>query len=379
MNDSSKRWICTGAVAWLGAALPFGSMAFAQAQKPQMSEDVFKNIQVLKGIPVDEFMGTMGLFSAALNFCCKECHVGAGGSDPKWEDDSIPQKKMARIMVTMVNNINKQNFGGRQMVTCWTCHHGAAFPTTTPPMDSIYGEPSVVPPDILPVAPASAGVPSADQILDKYVQALGGAAKLAGITSFVSKGTSHLFGESNEDPAEVYAKAPNQLATIVHQREGDVARTYDGRDAWVMLPLTVTQEYQLHAGALEGAKLDAQLAFPGGLKQFFKTWRVGFPTTLDGKDVYVIQGNNGPGLLGTFYFDKKTGLLTRMIRAAVSTVGRVPTQIDYNEYRPVAGVMMPFKWTFSWVSGKEEYVMTEIQPNVPVDAAKFARPVPKAK
>ncbi len=140
-----------------------------------------------------------------------------------------------------------------------------------------------------------------------------------------------------------------------------------------------TQEYQLHAGALEGAKLDAQLAFPAGLKQFFKTWRVGFPTTLDGKDVYVIQGNNGPGLLGTFYFDKKTGLLTRMIRAAVSTVGRVPTQIDYNEYRPVAGVMMPFKWTFSWVSGKEEGGLTEIQPNVPVDAAKFARPVPKAK
>jgi photosynthetic reaction center cytochrome c subunit len=378
MKVSSRRLMCTGAVAWLGSALPFGGMAFAQ--KPQMSEEVFKNIQVLKGIPVDEFMGTMGLFSAALNVCCGDCHVGAGGSDPKWEDDTPSTKKMARRMVAMVNTINKQNFGGAQMVTCWTCHHGGSFPSTTPPIDSIYSEPLVLPPDILPQAPASAGVLNVDQILNKYIQALGGASQLAGLTSYIAKGTSHVFGpdETKLDPAEIYAKAPNQLATIIHQREGDVARTYDGRDGWVMLPLTVTQEYQLHAGALEGAKLDAELPFPGGIKQFFKTWRVGFPTTLEGRDVYVIQGS-APGLLATFYFDKQTGLLTRMIREANSAVGRVPTQIDYSDYRPVAGVMIPFKFTFGWVSGREEYVLTEVQPNVPIDAAKFAKPTPRAQ
>jgi hypothetical protein len=91
MRISSKRLMYTGAVAWLGSALPFVGMAFAQ--KPQVSEDVFKNIQVLKGIPVDEFMGTMGLFSAALNVCCGDCHVGAGGSDPKWEDDTPSTKE----------------------------------------------------------------------------------------------------------------------------------------------------------------------------------------------------------------------------------------------------------------------------------------------
>jgi hypothetical protein len=371
----------TGAAVWLSAALPFGGMLSAQtpaASKPQMSEDVFKNIQVLKGIPVDEFMGTMGLFSAALNVCCGDCHVGAGGSDPKWEADDKPEKRMARRMVQMVANINKQNFGGAQRVTCWTCHHGGSFPSTTPPIDSIYSEPSVTPPDLLPVAPASAGVPSAEQILDKYIQALGGADKLAALKSYTAKGTSHLFGEAQDDPAEIYAKAPDQLATIVHQREGDLARTYDGKDAWVMLPLTVTGEYQLHDGMLEGGKLDAEMAFPGGIKQFFKTWRVGFQTTLDGKDVYVIQGS-APGLLATFYFDRKTGLLTRLIREATTVIGRVPTQWDYSDYRPVAGVMMPYKWTFGWVSGREEYVISEIQPNVPVDNAKFAKPVQRAK
>jgi photosynthetic reaction center cytochrome c subunit len=362
---------------WFNAVFPFETVAYAQNQKI-MSEQAFKNIQVLKGIPVDEFMGTMGLFSAALNVCCGDCHVGAGGDDPKWEADTIPRKQTARRMVTMVNNINRDNFGGAQVVTCWTCHRGSSNPATTPPLDSIYGDAVVVPPDVLPQATANSGAPSVDQVFDKYIQALGGAQRLAALTSYTEKGTSHLFGETQEDPAEVAAKAPNLLATVVHQRGGDLARTWDGRDAWVMLPLTVVGEYQLNAGAMEGAKLDAQMAFPGGLKQFFRTWRVGFPTTLDGKEVNVLQGV-APGLLGTFYFDKQTGLLTRMIRMATSVIGRVPTQVDYSDYRPVAGVMMPYKWTYAWVSGREEYVMTEIQPNAPVDNSKFAKPVQRQK
>ena len=69
----------------------------------------------------------------------------------------------------------------------------------------------------------------------------------------------------------------------------------------------------------------------------------------------------------TFYFDKESGLLVRMVRYTNSAVGRVPTQIDYSDYRPVAGVMMPFKWSYAWVSGREEFAMTDIQPNVAVD------------
>ena len=146
-----------------------------------------------------------------------------------------------------------------------------------------------------------------------------------------------------------------------------------------MLPLTVVQEYQLNPTAREGAKLDAELAFPWRMKQFFPTWRVGFPANLEGKSVNVIQGS-APGILATFYFDAQTGLLSRTVHYADSAVGRVPTQIDYSDYRPAAGgVMMPFKWTYSWVSGREEYTMTDVTPNVPIDAAKFGRPVQRTK
>ena len=364
----------------VGAFLVVSAQAPPKTALPgETADQHFKNVTVLKGIPVDEFMGEMGLFSAALSFCCKDCHTGAGTSNPKWEDDP-PRKVIARRMAQMVSNINKENFNGRQVVTCWTCHRGSPSPAITPPIDTIYGDTVFTPTDVLPAAtPANAGTPPADQILDKYIQALGGADALSKLTSFTAKGTSHLFGEVQEDPAEIAAKSPNLLATVVHQREGDVARTYDGREAWVMLPLTVVGQYPLNGSALEGAKLDAQLAFPGGLKQFFNTWRVTYPSVVSGKPVYVIQGTTPGGLLATFYFDKQTGLLTRMVRYAASSMGRVPTQIDYSDYRPVNGVMMPYKWTYGWISGQEIYTITEYQANAAVDSAKFAKPVQRAK
>jgi photosynthetic reaction center cytochrome c subunit len=373
MKLPSKRLMMySGAVALLGAAVPFGGVAFAQA-KPQMADDVFKNVKVLKGLTVDEFMGTMGLFSAALNVCCGDCHIGAGGSDPKWDADP-PRKVVARHMVEVMNKVNKDNFGGTQVVTCWTCHRGSASPATTPAIDAIYSDPVPMPTDVLPQASAGAVVPSIDQILDKYVQALGGADALSKLTGYSGKGASTTFGQDKANPAEIYAKAPDKFVTIVHQREGDMIRTSDGHDAWVVLPLTVTGEYQLTATAAEGGKLDGQLAFPGDIKGFFKTWRVSYPANIDGHDVNVVQGSGPGGFIATFYFDKQTSLLTRMVRYANSAVGRVPTQIDFADYRPVAGVMMPFKRTYGWVSGREEYVLTEIKPNAPVDDAKFAKP-----
>src|ERR1700746_4097879 len=70
-------------------------------QKPQMSEDAFKNVQVLRGIPVNEFMGTMGFFSAALSMNCTDCHVNESAGDWKRYADDTPLKQTARRMVLM--------------------------------------------------------------------------------------------------------------------------------------------------------------------------------------------------------------------------------------------------------------------------------------
>src|SRR3954470_4985659 len=100
----------------------------AQVQKPPMAEEVFKNVQVLKGIPVDRFMGTMGFFSASLGLNCTDCHVEESGGDWARYADNTPLKRTARRMMLMVNGINQTNFGGRQVVTCDTCHRGTNHP-----------------------------------------------------------------------------------------------------------------------------------------------------------------------------------------------------------------------------------------------------------
>src|SRR5665213_1511281 len=155
--------------------------------KSQMSEDVFKNVQVLKGIPVDEFLGTMGVFSAALGISCEDCHKA---DDSKWENLAIdsPMKRRARGMLQMMAALNKNNFGGRQMVTCYTCHRGNQSPRVTASLARLYGmTPTEEPVDVIE---QSSNQPSADQILDKYIQALGGAQKLAALTSFIATGSN---------------------------------------------------------------------------------------------------------------------------------------------------------------------------------------------
>src|SRR5580700_11675581 len=141
-------------VALLGAGLAVAQTA--APQKPLMSDQVFKNVRALKGIPVDDFMETMGLISAALSFDCSDCHTNAGTDKVDWAADT-PRKVIARTMVNMVSTINKNNFGGRQAVTCWTCHRNRDKPLVTPTMETIYSMPNLEPDDVIVPTP---GLPS---------------------------------------------------------------------------------------------------------------------------------------------------------------------------------------------------------------------------
>ena len=269
----------------------------------------------------------------------------------------------------MVTAINRENFNGRTVVTCWTCHRGSNRPAATPALDTVYGTPVIEPADILPQAPQ---VPSADEIFTKYIEALGGAARLATVTGYAATGKSRAYGEFGSGyPIEIFAKAPNQRATFVHTATGDLARTFDGRAGFVINPLTVVGQMALTATELDGAKLDAELSFPGQIKGTLSNWRVSTPTTLNDREVQVVQGSNAAGLVATFYFDKQTNLLVRMVRYANSVIGRVPTQVDYSDYRDVGGIKMPFHWVFLWLNGQDDFVLSEVRLNVPIEAAKF--------
>ena len=362
--------------AWLMSAVLAAGQAGAQP-KPPMSEEAFKNVRVLRGIPVDEFMGTMGVFSAALGISCGDCHTE---SDTSWENyalDTSPRKVMARRMVQMVTALNAASFGGRQVVTCYTCHRGSSRPAVTASLARVYGNPPTEETD--DIIQQAAGVPSADSVLDKYVQAIGGAQRLAGVTSFVARGTSVGYGpESTNRPIEIFAKAPDQRAMIIHTIDGDNTRTYDGRAGWSAAPHQPVPVLPLAGSELAGIRLDAELSFPARIKSALRDWRTGFQTEIDDRTVDVVQGTSAGGVLATFYFDRGTGLLTRMVRYADSRVGRLPTQFDFADYRDVSGVKMPYRWKMSWLDGLENVELTDVRVNVAVDATKFAKPAAPA-
>ena len=384
-----------GTVWWLGNALQAQQPAPAAAQPT--SDRVFKNVQVLKDIPVDDFMGTMGIMCAALGFDCSDCHTNAGTEKVDWAADT-PRKVRARGMVRMMTAINRDNFGGRQMVTCWSCHHGRDRPSTTPSLEFMYGPANQEMDDVLT---QMEGQPTPDSIIDKYLNAIGGRERLASVKSYVAKGKSVGFGGfGGGGSVQIFAKFPDQRTTLIEFPEaperGRSIRVYNGHDGWLETPLTVLGEYQLTGGELDGARLDAELAFPAQIKDVLTNLRVSLPATISdlpapssqsSKDVSmvalgqdrpanVVQGTGPRGTIATLYFDQQTNLLLRVVRYGKSPIGRVPTQVDYADYRDVGGIKMPFKMVFAWMDGRDAIQLSEVQTNVPVDAARFGKPAP---
>ena len=361
----------------MAATLAYGQTG--PGEKPPLADKVFKNVQVLKGIPVDQFMGTMGFFSASLGMTCTDCHVAeSGGNWEKYADDT-ELKQTTRKMLVMVSALNRTYFGGRREVTCYSCHRGGDRPKVTPSLTELYSAPP--PPEPADSIDQAAQARPADPILDKYIQALGGAQQLAKLTSFAAKGTYVGFGETDKTPMEIFAKAPAQRTMIVHTSIGDSITRYDGHIGWISAPAanTPVPTLELTGGELEGAMLDAVLSFPAGLKQALRQWRAGAPATIDDHEVQVVQGTSDGRYPVDLYFDPRSGLLLRVVRYSHSPVGLNPTQIDYADYREVAGVKMPFRWTVTWLSGRSTIELTNVQSNVPIDAAQFAQPKSAAR
>ena len=363
-------------VVWLLAAPIIGAQD--TSGRPQMAEDVFKDVQILKGIPVDQFMGTMGFFSASLGLNCTDCHVEESGGNWARYADNTARKQMARKMMLMVNTINRTNFNGRQVVTCNTCHRGITRPSIMPSLDQLYSSPPPDEPGNL--IQQAGGQPPANEILDRYLEALGGPERVAALTSFTAKGNYAGFDDTDKSPMEMYAKAPGQYMILAHSDSGDITWTFDGRSAWIAAPATDKPVPLLAVTGqeLDGVKLQAEALFPARIKQSLTNWRTGFPVVINGREVNVVQGTTANGGTGTLCFDAETGLLVRLVRFSNSPVGRVVTRVDYSDYREVAGVKMPFKWIVSWLDGRSTYEFTSVQPNAPIDASRFAKPAPSA-
>jgi len=347
---------------------PTGS-ATSQTSATQTTEQKFKNIQVLKGLPADQLIPAMQFITASLGVGCSFCHV-----ENHFDQDDKKPKQMARKMMQMMAAINQQNFEGHREVTCNTCHRGAPRPVSIP-IISEEPKPPTGPPMLEAEEQLPPNLPSPDQLVEKYVQALGGASAIQKISTRVEKGTADFSG--HEVSVDVFEQAPAQRATVMHLRVGDNVATFDGKQGWIAEPGRPV--FEMPASDVEGAKMDADLQFPIHLKQASGELRAGRPEKIGDRETYQVIAltNNQPRL--RLYFDKQSGLLVRVVRYSDSPLGFNPVRIDYADYRAVDGVQVPYRWTVSRPAGQFTIQATEVRQNIPIGQEKFVRPAEPAR
>jgi len=352
-------------------------LTHAQAAPPSMegktAEQFYKSIRVLNGVPADQVIESMHQIRAALGVNCEFCH-----EDPDRAADTKETKETARQMMRMVMDINKNNFKGQQEVTCYTCHRGSTVPMTTVPLPAVEkGE-----------EPEPQGLPSADQILSKYVQALGGEQAIRKITSRVITGTQFIpTGPGGLVPVpamiERSQKAPNLVVNVYRTPTYTIADGFDGSKAWSQdLRGRVTEP---NAADQMRAKRDADFYLPLDLKQTYTQMQVRGFENVNGHDAYVVIARPQGDRVERLYFDVQTGLLMRKWSSLATPVGEAPFQVDYEDYRDTgSGVKFPYLIVMNPANARTEpsttatIRVTKVQDNTPLDSSKFAKPESKA-
>lgn len=336
------------------------------AQPPVKSAgEVFKNVQVLKDIPANQLIPSMEFISSSLGVRCEFCHV-----EGAFYKDTKRPKLTARHMIQMELAINKENFGGRTEVTCYTCHRGMTHPVGVPAIGK----------EAASSAPGGeemnhAAMPTADQILAKFAQAAGGAEAIQKVSSAVAKG-SVTGPDGKQLPVEIDSKGPDQYRRVVNTPHGETVVVYNGHEGWSTSPGRPARE--ITGGELAAVKLDADLDLPANLKQQFSHFRVTRPEQIDGREAYVLLGFNPGQPPVKLYFDSQSGMLVRIETFTPTPLGALPMQLDYSDFRSPGGVGTPFRETISEPGRSTTIQFNDVQQNAPVSDSEFAKPSERA-
>ncbi len=343
--------------------VPQGPKKEGAAPAPEKTAgESFKNVQVLKDLPASQFIPNMFFITEALGVGCEHCHVTSDSGPWPLEKDDKKEKQTARDMLKMLRSINDQFFAGQLEVTCATCHQGHPEPDNLPPIRALGAKPpETVEQDLSPL-------PTADRVLDRYVEAIGGSAALQKLTTRLVKGV--MVTESGKTfPLTVTQKAPNLGLTAAVLSSGHDSRDgYDGTTAWNSFDRSVFESHGLEASRIAR---DAQFFVATDVKKRYpRRFTAGMETVGD-QECFVVRAG-GPGRVSEkLSFSVKTGLLLRRMIFTRTEVGRFVEQTDFSDYRAVDGVRLPFTVARIEVNTRYTEKYSEMHHNVPVDDSIF--------
>lgn len=304
------------------------------------SAEVFKNLKVLNNIPADLLLPSMQFITSSLGVSCEYCHV-----ENAFDRDDKKPKKTARQMMVMVNELNSK-FQGKLEITCYSCHRGSPRPLTVPVIAA--ATPRLLSEPLPDVHQASANDPSPVDVIAKYINARGGAGRIASLVSLEERGT--FASDSHAFPIEVYETKSARSATLIHFPGADRIAVFDGASGSVLVP--GRQPRAMTPGEADAARMDVDLQFAPDLNKIFSEIKFTGTSNLGTQGTVVLSGQR-PGLPAVeMYFDVTSGLLLRTIHYSPSALGLNPTETDYSDYRETGGVKIPFRWTSATPTGR---------------------------
>jgi len=329
------------------------------------ASEVFKNVQVLKDVPSDQLIPAMQFITSSLGVQCSYCHV-----ENAFDKDDKKTKQTARKMMQMMLDIDASNFEGKQIVTCNTCHRGNPKPLAIPLIPE--SQPHLLSEAEPPSQPNPPNLPRAEEIIAKYVAAVGGEPGITKLSSLDEKGTFEAGGRSF--PVEIFVQSPDRIAIVTHWPNGDGSTTFDGRSGWITFP--GRPQHLMSPAEIDAARIEADLHFPIDIGKLFSGLRVEKEMKIGDQDAVLISGQRQGVPPVEMYFDKQSGLLIREVRYAQSPLGRNPAQIDYSDYGDVAGIKLPFHWTSSTPTGRFTIQLEDAQANAAMPESRFEKPRP---
>ena len=345
-------------------------LPIALQDKP--AEQTYKNIRVLTGMPSSQMLGVMNYMRASLGVRCDYCHTLERRNGIKgWEKDDKPAKVTARRHIQMVFDINRASYGGQPIVTCNTCHQGKTQPVRVPPIGQGALKEQVISP---PQAASAEALPTVEEVLDKYVAAVGGRARFEKLKTRVVKGV-FVDWDGTSFPLEVQQASPSKLLISFNvPGRGTVAQGFDGTKGW-------SRSFNGQTRALSGTELsvlkrNAEFNREIRLKELYPSMRVEGKERVNEREAYVVSAQTAQGDTERLYFDAQSGLLLRRYLETPTILGPNPEQTDYEDYREVDGVKLPFVVRISYldthISSTRKY--TEIKHNTPLPETQFNPP-----
>jgi len=325
---------------WFAIAIALSASTTAattvEAQTPAPVGATRPNLRVLQALPESQLFPLMNLLADSLGVRCDYCHVQVAPNLTRtpsnvggwaWDRDDKPPKRKAREMMRMVIDLNARAFTGASPITCYTCHRGATQPARTPPL----------PPAGTVTTPAALPLPSADRVWTNYVNAVGQAGSTEPGTGMIISGWDDR-PEGSYGKVEIVVAGTDRYRATVSTPDGSSSQGLDGDVAWLA---SNNRVQRLSGSDVERLQRIAMRYWPVR-KRPASLQVVGVERIAD-RDVYVATARIDPTTASTLYFDVITGLLRREMTTTETMLLPLQEQVDYDDYRDVDGIQMPFR------------------------------------